>query len=98
MCEHVLAQRLSQCTDWGAAHLYQGNWMPVQKLPEQCHLPRRSSFCSNHVSAQEEINHALTHELIHAYDHCRAANLDWRNCEHHACRHDNGHLILAHLG
>ena len=41
--------------------------------------------CSNHVSAQEEVNHTLTHELIHAYDHCRAADLDWRNCEHHAC-------------
>ena len=41
--------------------------------------------CSNHVSAQEEVNHTLTHELIHAFDHCRAADLDWRNCEHHAC-------------
>lgn len=53
-------------------------------------LSRRSAVlqvvvCSNHVSAQEEINHALTHELIHAYDHCRAADLDWTNCEHHAC-------------
>lgn len=28
---------------------------------------------------------ALTHELLHAYDHCRAANLNWTNCEHHAC-------------
>lgn len=34
---------------------------------------------------QEEINHALTHELVHAYDHCRAKNLDWTNCQHHAC-------------
>ena len=25
------------------------------------------------------------HELVHVYDHCRAANLDWNNCEHHAC-------------
>lgn len=25
------------------------------------------------------------HELIHAYDHCRAKDLDWTNCEHHAC-------------
>lgn len=27
----------------------------------------------------------MVHELIHAYDHCRAADLDWTNCEHHAC-------------
>ncbi|KAI7841228.1 hypothetical protein COHA_005065 [Chlorella ohadii] len=42
-------------------------------------------ICHNHLSSQEEINHALTHELVHAYDHCRASNLDWTNCQHHAC-------------
>ena len=26
----------------------------------------------------------LTHELIHAYDHCRAY-MNWSNCVHHAC-------------
>jgi hypothetical protein len=26
----------------------------------------------------------LTHELVHAYDHCRAY-VDWSNCVHHAC-------------
>lgn len=36
-------------------------------------------------SRQEEISHALTHELVHAYDHCRAASLDWSDCRHHAC-------------
>lgn len=42
-------------------------------------------ICHNHLASQEEINHALTHELIHAYDHCRAKDLDWLNCAHHAC-------------
>ncbi|KAL4442397.1 hypothetical protein ABPG77_004981 [Micractinium sp. CCAP 211/92] len=42
-------------------------------------------ICHNHLGTQEEINHALTHELVHAYDHCRAKNLDWTNCQHHAC-------------
>jgi inner membrane protease ATP23 len=42
-------------------------------------------ICSNHVMLQDEVDVALTHELLHAYDHCRAANLDWTNCEHHAC-------------
>ena len=39
---------------------------------------------------------ALTHELLHAYDHCRAANLNWTNCEHHAC--SEVHRLLAALG
>jgi inner membrane protease ATP23 len=42
-------------------------------------------LCHNHLASQEEVTHALTHELIHAYDHCRAKDLDWCNCEHHAC-------------
>lgn len=42
-------------------------------------------LCHNHLLSQQEVNHALTHELLHAYDHCRAANVDWHNCEHHAC-------------
>lgn len=41
--------------------------------------------CSNHVMYQEEVDTILIHELIHAYDHCRAANLDWGDCKHHAC-------------
>lgn len=32
-----------------------------------------------------QVDNALTHELIHAYDHCRAASLDWASLEHHAC-------------
>lgn len=42
-------------------------------------------LCHNHLLSQQEVNHALTHELLHAYDHCRARNVDWHNCEHHAC-------------
>eukprot|EP00897_Mesotaenium_endlicherianum_P006904 jgi/Mesen1/6241/ME000323S05374 len=41
--------------------------------------------CSNHVLYQDEVDVYLTHELIHAYDHCRAATLDWANLQHHAC-------------
>ena len=41
--------------------------------------------CQNHVQTQEEVNNLLAHELIHAYDHCRGANLDWNNCQHHTC-------------
>ncbi|XP_057857122.1 mitochondrial inner membrane protease ATP23 isoform X2 [Cryptomeria japonica] len=41
--------------------------------------------CSNHVTLQDEVNQVIIHELIHAYDECRVANLDWSNCAHHAC-------------
>ena len=41
--------------------------------------------CSNHVQTQEEVDNLVAHELIHAYDHCRGANLDWNDCRHHTC-------------
>lgn len=37
------------------------------------------------MNMQDEVNQVVIHELIHAYDECRAANLDWANCAHHAC-------------
>ncbi|GAB4822620.1 hypothetical protein N2152v2_009666 [Parachlorella kessleri] len=42
-------------------------------------------ICHNHLGSQTEIDQALTHELIHAYDHCRAKNMDWSDCRQHAC-------------
>ena len=42
-------------------------------------------ICVNHLHSPEEVKNAMVHELIHAYDHCRAATLDWCNCDHHAC-------------
>ncbi|KAH6802851.1 Ku70-binding family protein [Perilla frutescens var. frutescens] len=49
--------------------------------------------CSNHVQLQDDVEQVVIHELIHAYDDCRAANLDWTNCAHHACSEIRaGHL------
>ncbi|XP_065638135.1 mitochondrial inner membrane protease ATP23 isoform X1 [Quercus suber] len=49
--------------------------------------------CSNHMNIQDEVNQVVIHELIHAYDDCRAGNLDWANCAHHACTEIRaGHL------
>eukprot|EP00898_Chlorokybus_atmophyticus_P004179 jgi/Chlat1/4762/Chrsp308S00826 len=39
----------------------------------------------NNVATQSEVNQLLTHELIHAFDHCRARNVNWPDCYHHAC-------------
>ncbi|GFP82768.1 mitochondrial inner membrane protease atp23 [Phtheirospermum japonicum] len=41
--------------------------------------------CSNRLQIQDEVTQVVIHELIHAYDECRAANLDWSDCAHHAC-------------
>ncbi|VVA96319.1 unnamed protein product [Arabis nemorensis] len=43
------------------------------------------SVCSNYLTIQDEVNQVVIHHLIHAYDECRAKNLDWTNCAHHAC-------------
>lgn len=49
--------------------------------------------CSNHLNIQDEVTQVVIHELIHAFDECRAANLDWTNCAHHACSEIRaGHL------
>ena len=42
-------------------------------------------LCHNFVQDSSEIRNTMVHELVHAYDHCRAANMDWVNCRHHAC-------------
>lgn len=42
-------------------------------------------MCHNHIQTATEFDNMLAHELLHAFDHCRAADLDWSNCRHHAC-------------
>ena len=60
---------------------------------EQCDEGKAGGFvpglgvvlCHNALQDAEEIRNTMVHELVHAYDHCRAGNLDWSNCRHHAC-------------
>ena len=42
-------------------------------------------LCTEHMHSQADVDAVLTHELVHAYDQCRAKNIDWCNCDHHAC-------------
>ncbi|CAN8269722.1 unnamed protein product [Cochlearia groenlandica] len=54
---------------------------------------RGITVCSNYLTIQDEVNQVVIHELINAYDECRAKNLDWTNCAHHACSEIRaGHL------
>ncbi|RDD44560.1 Mitochondrial inner membrane protease ATP23-like protein [Trichoplax sp. H2] len=41
-------------------------------------------LCENTIYSPGCMKDVLTHELIHAYDHCRA-HVDWRNIHHLAC-------------
>ncbi|XP_019183454.1 PREDICTED: mitochondrial inner membrane protease ATP23-like [Ipomoea nil] len=41
--------------------------------------------CANNLRFQDEVTQVLIHELIHAYDQCRAKNMDWGNRTHRAC-------------
>jgi hypothetical protein len=47
-------------------------------------------LCHNRLSTYKEVELALAHELVHAYDFCRASNLDLTNCNHHACTEVRG--------
>nr|XP_014430695.1 mitochondrial inner membrane protease ATP23 homolog isoform X2 [Pelodiscus sinensis] len=42
-------------------------------------------LCQNNIHQQSHMNRVVTHELIHAFDHCRA-HVDWfKNVKHLAC-------------
>ncbi|KAJ8902691.1 hypothetical protein NDN08_006011 [Rhodosorus marinus] len=42
------------------------------------------TLCSNNVFSQKHVAETMVHELIHAFDDCRA-HIEWNNCEHLAC-------------
>jgi hypothetical protein len=48
---------------------------------------------------QDEVDTGLAHELIHAYDQCRVAKLDWDNLHHQACSEvgSTRRTLLDHL-
>ncbi|KAL9330213.1 hypothetical protein ACSQ67_005216 [Phaseolus vulgaris] len=49
--------------------------------------------CCNEMESQDDVDQVLKHELIHVFDDCRAANLEWTKCAHHACSEIRaGHL------
>eukprot|EP00127_Corallochytrium_limacisporum_P007169 Clim_evm42s243 gene=Clim_evmTU42s243 len=41
-------------------------------------------LCENRLISQGHAADTLAHELIHAFDHCRA-KVNWDSCLHHAC-------------
>lgn len=41
-------------------------------------------LCQNKLYSRNHAEDTLTHEMVHAYDHCRF-QVDWGNLRHHAC-------------
>ncbi|VVT49773.1 uncharacterized protein SAPINGB_P002436 [Magnusiomyces paraingens] len=41
-------------------------------------------LCQNRFYSKWHLEDTLTHELVHAYDHCKF-DVDWANLRHHAC-------------
>ncbi|KAK8854784.1 mitochondrial inner membrane protease ATP23 [Kwoniella newhampshirensis] len=41
-------------------------------------------LCQNRFFSKRHMEDTLTHELLHAFDHCRF-KVDWGNLRHHAC-------------
>ncbi|KAL7232684.1 hypothetical protein ACSBR2_010654 [Camellia fascicularis] len=74
-------------------HLEKAGCSFGDKFIAAVHCDKEIMVCSNHMNIQDDVNQVVIHELIHAYDDCRAANLDWSNCAHHACSEIRaGHL------
>lgn len=74
------AARLSDClesiattrADFGA------NFLAV------CYPSVQTLMCGNRLTSFKQFETVLTHELLHAFDHCRA-EIDPFNLRHHAC-------------
>ena len=41
-------------------------------------------LCKNHLAFEKDVAATMQHELIHAFDACRA-DIDWDDCAEHAC-------------
>lgn len=42
-------------------------------------------LCKNHLRFERDVASTMQHELIHAFDACRAKGMDWDDCQQHAC-------------
>jgi Peptidase M76 family len=50
---------------------------------------------NNYQGRPAELRNTIVHELVHAYDFCRARNLDFFNCRHLACTEASTPLAAA---
>ena len=59
------------------------------------YLRHELELCHNNFQGDAtELKNTIVHELIHAYDECRAKDFDWSNCRHLACSEVRSGAIL----
>lgn len=66
-----------------------GGFIPnVQGLKEGEYRPK-VVVCEDNLLGPHYVAQTLAHELVHAYDQCRA-KINWRSCYHYACTEVGG--------
>ena len=61
-----------------------GFMLPQSSMDTSTTYLPRIVLCENKKIDRQTFDNTVIHELIHAYDVCRA-NIDFKNCLHHAC-------------
>ncbi|KAE9590253.1 hypothetical protein Lal_00028099 [Lupinus albus] len=72
---------------------FRAAYCPLHRAAQGAFMRGKGVFvCSNYTVLQEQVDRVIIHELIHAFDDCRA-KINWNNCAHHACSEIRaGHL------
>lgn len=53
-------------------------------LPNEKNYKPQVVLCQNNMLSSATFEHTIAHELVHAYDQCRA-KIEWSDCLQHAC-------------
>lgn len=83
---------------WATSSCLPSSKTPLFRRPIESTFARASQIvlCQNNINQQSHMNRVVTHELIHAFDHCRA-HVDWfNNYRHLACSEVNP-LVLHYF-
>ena len=54
-------------------------------------------LCHNNLMSRTDMENMLTHELVHAYDHCRNKHMNWLDVKQHACSEVRASNLSARL-
>jgi mitochondrial inner membrane protease ATP23 len=61
-----------------------GGFIVAQANQDASTYQPKIAVCEDNPMEKETFQNTIVHELVHAYDQCRA-KFDWTNCLHHAC-------------
>lgn len=81
-----MLQRIQQETDVNVNPSERIICLPCDELRAGGFTPELGAvvLCRGNFWSKKHMEHTLTHELVHMYDHCKF-DVDWSNLRHHAC-------------